>query len=85
MLAHLWRNGAFPRSEKRLRRVLSSTIDIAAIVTAIVGIAISPVRAEHDSNSPAGYRTPVRISAAWGFRVWGGAITAPGRASFDEL
>ena len=52
MLAHSWRDIAFPRSGKPFRRVFSPAIETAAIVTGIIGVALSPIRAENISASP---------------------------------
>ena len=45
MLAHLWLDGAFPRGGRRFRPVFLLVIG-TVVVTAIVAIAISPVRAD---------------------------------------
>jgi hypothetical protein len=52
MVAHPWRDAAFPHRGKRLRRVLSLGIETAAVVTALIGIATPAVRAEN-IRSPA--------------------------------
>jgi hypothetical protein len=46
MLAHPWRDGAFPRGGRRFPPVFLSAIETVAIVTAIVAIAISPIHAD---------------------------------------
>ncbi|HMA70590.1 MAG TPA: hypothetical protein VKP67_03740 [Xanthobacteraceae bacterium] len=51
MLAHSWRDVAFPRSGKPFRRVFNPAIETAAIVTAAIGVAISPIRAENITAS----------------------------------
>jgi len=46
MPAHLWRDGAFPCRERWLRRILSPATNASIVVTVIVWIATSPIRAD---------------------------------------
>jgi hypothetical protein len=46
MLKSLWRDGAFPRRGQGFRPGFNSALETAATVTALIGIAISPMRAD---------------------------------------
>lgn len=46
MPTRLWRNAAFPQRQKGIRPVVSPLIEAVAITTFVVGIAISPGRAD---------------------------------------
>jgi hypothetical protein len=47
MLARLWREGAFLDGGKMFRHGIISVIKTAATVTALIGIAIPPMRADN--------------------------------------
>jgi hypothetical protein len=46
MAAHPWRDSAFPRRGRWLRRIFSPVTNTSIIATIIVWIAISPIRAD---------------------------------------
>jgi hypothetical protein len=47
MLTRVWREGAFLHGRKRFRHGIISVIETAATVTALMGIALSPMRADN--------------------------------------
>jgi hypothetical protein len=77
MLAHVWRHDASPRRGRRLRPVLLAAIEMAAIGTAAIVIATSPIRADSSETATA----PVDTEHLFGF-VEGADIGGQGDGEF---
>jgi hypothetical protein len=77
MPGHVWRHDASPRRGRRLRPVLLAAIEMAALGTAAIVIAASPIRADSSETKT----LPVDTEHLFGF-VEGADIGGPGEGEF---